>query len=146
MAKTILIGCNLPCGLVVEGLNDKRIHLNGKNTAMIPGAPGLTHVDENEWAYVSAIYADHCAFKANSIFATGSDKVSDIVDLADELKGEKTGFEGLDPDKPEKDLEPYDAKKLAENKVVAAAAGPRKAPVGKGAKAAAIELMAGADS
>lgn len=113
MSKTVLVACKLPCGLVLDGTGgENSIVLNGMNTALLPGAPGLTHVDEDDWLYVKAAYAEHAAFKSNSVFASGSDKVADTMAQAAELRDERTGFEGLDPKSPSARVKPHDEQKL----------------------------------
>lgn len=113
MSKTVLVACKLPCGLVLDGIGgENSIVLNGMNTALLPGAPGLTHVPEHEWSYIQAAYADHAAFKSQSVFASGSDKVADAMAQATELSDERTGFEGLDPKSPSARVKPHDEQKL----------------------------------
>lgn len=137
MSKTVLVGCKLPSGIVLDGPKTP-ILLNGQNTALIPGAPGLTHVEENTWAYLQATYGEHSAFKSNSIFSTGTASVADVSDAADDLAGEKTGFEGLDPENPAKGLIPEDAAKLAKAKSEAKTT--TKKAQSKADRAAAVEL------
>ena len=114
MSKTILVGCRLPAGLVLDGMFvDKPVLLNGTNTTMVQGAPGLTHVDETEWLYLKEQYAKHSAFVSDAVFAfKSSDKVADVLAIAEDLSENKTGFEGLDPNKPAPGLEPEDRAKL----------------------------------
>lgn len=113
MSKTVLIVCKLPNGLVLDGLaGANSIHLNGCNTALVPGAPGLTHIPAEDWAYIKAAYAEHAAFKNNAIFTNETDKVSDALAQADELKDERTGLEGIDPKAPGRNLKPQDENKV----------------------------------
>lgn len=144
MSKTVLIACKLPSGLQLDGINGPVV-LNGQNSTYVPDAPGLTHVDADEWTYLSAQYAEHSAFKSNSIFATGSAKVEDQLALADDLQGEKTGFEGIDPLNPGANLEPQNPsnvdKALNEN---AGKQTPKKALKGAD-KVAALEAAAAKD-
>lgn len=142
MSKTILVGCRLPCGIVLDGAG-KTVELNGANTSYVPGAPGLTHVDAAQWDYIKVAYASHAAFVNESIFATGSDKPADIADAAEDLKDEKTGFEGLDPAKPGVLLKPENEQKLSKALEANAGPAPRKAPQTKADKAAALALATG---
>jgi hypothetical protein len=114
MSKTILVGCRLPSGLTLDGMfPGTRVLLNGTNTSMVQGAPGLTHVDETEWLFLKEQYASHSAFVSDAVFDfKSSDKVADVLAVADDLAGVKTGFEGLDPNKPAPGLEPEDKGKL----------------------------------
>lgn len=139
MSKTVLVVCKLPCGIVLDGTSgENSIELNGCNTALVPGAPGLTHVDETEWLYLKMRYADHAAFKNNSIFTSETDKVADALDMADELKDEKTGLEGIDPNKPGKNLKPQDERKVEEQINQNLGTAPRKNTKGAN-RAAALE-------
>lgn len=108
MSKTILVGCRLPSGLTLDGMfPGTKVTLNGTNTSMVQGAPGLTHVDETEWLFLREQYASHSAFVTDAVFDfKSSDKVADVLAVADDLAGVKTGFEGLDPNKPAPHLEP----------------------------------------
>ncbi len=114
MSKTILVGCRLPSGLTLDGMfPGTHVTLNGTNTSMVQGAPGLTHVDETEWMYLREQYASHSAFVSEAVFDfKSSDKVADVLAVADDLASVKTGFEGLDPNKPAPGLEPEDKAKL----------------------------------
>ncbi len=114
MSKTVLVACKLPSGIELDGTTGV-ILINGTNTAMVPGAPGLTHVEANEWAYLQATYAEHAVFKNNSVFTHGDDNVGNIIAMADELENEKTGLEGLDPTKPGAGLKPEDEGKLKQS-------------------------------
>lgn len=139
MSKTILVGCKLPCGMVLDGLRGQNsVELNGANSTYVPGAPGLTHVDEDEWSYLSAAYASHPAFVNQSIYAHGTDSVADALAIAEELKDETTGFEGIDPHKPDAGLEPMDAAKLDHALQENTGAAPRKKLEGAD-RAAALE-------
>jgi hypothetical protein len=112
MGKTVVIGCKLPHGLSFMGQAGQRIVLNGMNTSAIAGGHGITHVDEDEAAIFFATHKDFGPVKNNAIFYHGTDKVEDVAAMAEELKDEKTGFEGLDPTKPAPGLEIGDGQKL----------------------------------
>lgn len=145
MSKMILVACMLPCGLTVDGLDGQNsLELNGTNTALVPGAPGLTNVDEDEWLYVKAQYASHAAFVNQSIYAHGeSASVADVLAMGEELKDIPTGFEGIDPRKPDENLQPLDDRKLEQSLIEAQATnGPRKQVEGAD-RVAALEAAAG---
>ena len=143
MSKTVLIGCRLPSGIVldVDDAGSQKVELNGLNTSMIAGGVGLTHVDEATWLFLKEKYKSHSAFTSQAVFAhKDSSSVSDVLALAEDLKGEKTGLEGIDPNAPAKGLEPEDKTKLKQelNKNAGVKPAPKKA---KGAQdqAAAVE-------
>lgn len=137
--NTVLIGCKLPHGLVVKGTGGQDIKLNGMNTSLVAGGFGLTHVEEGEAAFVFATYDEHAAFKSKSIFSAGTDTVADIRDMGIDLSELKTGFEGMDPEKPAPGLKaenPDELKKAIET----APHRPAAAPKTKADKAAANAL------
>ena len=137
----VLIGCKLPNGIVLDGMSGP-IALNGANTSRVIGGDlGLTYVDETEAAYLFATYESHSAFQSKSIFTQGGDSVADITAQADDLKDQKTGLEGIDPNAPAANLAPDDATKQALSE---AAANPRPANpvISKEDAAAARELAA----
>lgn len=107
----VVIGCKLPHGIVLEGIGGQ-IELNGMKTSLIPGGFGVTVVDADEAAYLFATYEQHAAFRNNSIFTSENAKTSDLSAIARELEGERTGFEGLNPDAPAPSLQPADEKAL----------------------------------
>lgn len=106
-----LIGCKLPHGITLNGSQDQPIELNGMNKSLVLGGFGLTHVDENEAAFLFATYAEFGPFVSKAIFTYETDSVADLVDMAADLKGEKTGFEPINPDQP------VDPKTAAANKI-----------------------------
>jgi len=136
---TVLIGCKLPHGIVLKGSAGQDIKLNGVNTSLVAGGFGLTHVDDSEWAYLSAIYEDFDPFKSNAIFTHNTAKVADLKAIAAELSDIKTGFEGIDPTAPAAGLKP---EANVEKQLEAAEKAPRptKAPASPADKAAANEL------
>lgn len=138
MSKTVIIGCRLPHGITLQGM-DGPVTLNGQNTALVPGAPGLTHVDESQSAYLFATYEQYAPFQSNAIFTTNTAKVSDAAAMARELEDVQTGFEGVDPDAPAPGVKPEGdvdkAKEVAER-----AGRPSRAPKAAADKAAAGEL------
>lgn len=142
MTKTVLVACKLPAGMILEADGIGQVRLNGANSAYVPGAPGLTHVPEDKWLLLETVYASHSAFTSQAIFATGSDRVADVSAMADELKDERTGFEGLDPQNPATGIKPSEDSASAMAKLIEAntqTATPTKAVEGADA-AAALEL------
>lgn len=136
---TVLIGCKLPHGIVLKGSEGQDIKLNGVNTSLVAGGFGITHVDDSEWAYLSAIYEDFDPFKSQAIFTYETAKVADLKAIAAELSDVKTGFEGIDPTAPAAGLKPEAG---VEKQLEAAERAPRptKAPASAADKAAANEL------
>jgi hypothetical protein len=100
MAKTILIGCRLPNGLVLQvGKNPNRVTIDGVNKSNIIGANFMTtEVDESFWLAWKAENSDFKPLKSGAIFEASSPR--EATDKAKELKGEKTGFEQIDKDGP----------------------------------------------
>lgn len=143
MPKQVLIGCKLPHGITLNGPHGP-VTLNGMNTSRIAGGFGMTTVDGDVAAYLGAVYEDHSAFKSNAVFVSDSYKVAEIAAMARELQDEKTGFEGLDPEKPAPGVQvESDAslkKAIQQNET---APRPVKAPEAPADKAAALELAGG---
>ncbi len=140
MAKTVVIGCKLPHGLTFKGSESQDITLNGMNTALVTGGHGITHVDESEANRFFKVYEDFAPVTSLAIFYNGSAKVSDLAAMGHELRGEKTGFEGLDPAKPAVGLKPEEKQALDDSKI--ATKPPVRAAASKADKDAARELAA----
>lgn len=137
----VLIGCKLPHGIILQGTAGQDVKLNGMNTSLVAGGFGLTNVDEGEAAYLFAQYENFGPFKSNAIFYNNSDSVADVAAMARELEGEKTGFEGMDPDAPANGIKPEDDDKLSKQKeAVERQPRPAMAPASKADKAAAKKL------
>lgn len=95
-ANSVLIGCKLPHGLIIEH-GDKTVTLAGKNSSMIIGGEfGITEVDADFWAAWKETHAEFPALKNCAIFEANDADTLDAV--ASELSGEKTGFEGMAQD------------------------------------------------
>jgi hypothetical protein len=141
--STILIGCKLPHGVKFKGADGEYIHINGLNTCALsgPGVFGITHVDETEWALFVSTHTDFVPLLNNSIFTVGNTSVADIAAMADDLSGEKTGFEGLNPHKPAPNLE-AENKKVVDEALNQTRTSAAKKPRNKADKAAAAELAA----
>lgn len=139
--NTVIIGCKLPHGIDLKGTAGQKITLNGMNTSLIEGGFGITHVDETEAAFLFAEYEDFGPFKSHAIFTNNTDKVADVRDIAIDLNDIKTGFEGMDPDKPAPGMKPEDEKQLEKAKeAVQRAPRPARAPKAAADKVAANEL------
>lgn len=137
----VIVGCKIPSGLILDG-SAGRVTLNGTNTSLIDGGVGLTHVDATEWLYLSQVYATHSAFVGGAVFSyKDSDKVADVLAIAEDLADEKTGFEGLDPNAPAAGLKPEDPVKLKQelNKNTGPKAPAKVAKLSAADKAAALE-------
>lgn len=106
MSNKVLIGCKLPNGVVLHGTMNQPIHINGMNTSLIAGGYGITTVDAHEWDYIKVHYSDYAPLMNNAIFGHGTANVNDVIDLAADLRDEKTGLEGMDPTNPRRHLPP----------------------------------------
>lgn len=144
MSKTILIACKLPHGLALQGMGGESdvVKLNGANSAMVDGAPGLTHVEETQAQYLMSAYAEHSAFKNNAVYSYGTDSVSDITDMTGDLADNKTGLEGLDANKPAPGLLADDPKALEKARAEAERKPRPTKGVAKADKAAAAQIAA----
>ncbi len=136
---TILIGCKLPHGVKFKGSDGEYIVINGMNTSLIADAPGLTHIDESEWSRFVATHEDFQPLISQAIFTFGTNKVADIAAMTNELASERTGFEGLNPEKPAPNLVPENPKALKEA-LNDKRANRTHVPKTKADKAAALEL------
>ena len=136
---TVLIGCKLPHGIVLKGSAGQDIKLNGVNTSLVAGGFGITHVEENEAAYLFAVYEDFAPVKSQAIFTHETAKVADLKALAADLSSVPTGFEGIDPTAPAAGLKP-EANVDKQLEAAEKAPRPTKAPASPADKAAANEL------
>lgn len=109
----IVVGCKLPHGLVLHlpGM-EQTVTLRGLNAAKVIGGYGLTRgVSEDFFDAWLAIHRDHPAVRNGLIFKQSD--ASRATDQAKEQSGVKSGFEGIDPEKPgrllERDLRPGEA-------------------------------------
>ena len=96
MAKTVIIGCKLPHGIILEHPLDpsKSVKLAGRHASPIIGAThSTTEVDADLWETWKAVHANFAPLKAKAIFEAKS--AGDASAIASELKDEKTGFEGM---------------------------------------------------
>lgn len=94
--KTLVIGCKLPHGLVIEHPSDpsKTVVLAGLNKALVIGAThATTEVDDEFWQAWKAAHKDFPALRSGAIFEAKS--TADAAAQAKELADEKTGFEPM---------------------------------------------------
>lgn len=108
----VTVACKLPNGVIMDIPGAKEpVVLNGANHPEAIAGHGLTEVDADFWEAWSKLYADFQPLKKEMIFAQGSERSA--TSKAKERKDEKSGLEGLDPDKPAPNVEPenYEGKK-----------------------------------
>lgn len=101
--STVTVACKLPNGLILDIPGAKSITLMGSNHPDAIAGHGLTEVDAAFWEAWTKLYPDFQPLKKELIFAQSGERSA--VSKAKERKGEKSGLEGLDPDKPGKGLE-----------------------------------------
>ena len=90
MAKTVLIGCKLPNGIILE-VGDQQVELNGLNKCAIIGAThGSTNVDADFWAAWKTQNSTFSALKNGAIFEASSESEA-------AAKVKDTGKTGLEP-------------------------------------------------
>jgi hypothetical protein len=113
----VIVMCKTPSGLVLDlGDSDARkVRLNGANHPDAVDGAGLTVVDKSFWDTWHTQFKGYPPLETGLIWA--ADKEDAAKDAAKELKDEKTGFEGLNPEKPGPEVEPTDEQKkeLAKN-------------------------------
>lgn len=97
MAGTVTVGCKLPNGLHLDH-NGKRVTLNGTNSGNLIGGHGLTVVDKDFFDAWLAGHKDYAPVKAGLIFAHANENNARAE--AKEKEKNKSGLEGLDPEKP----------------------------------------------
>ena len=93
---SVTIGCKLPHGIVLDHPLDpsKKVELRGKNRSLIIGAEyGTTEVDGEFWETWSTVHKDFPAVRSGAIFEARN--ATELVAVAKELEGEKTGFEAM---------------------------------------------------
>lgn len=100
---TVIVGCKLPCGLVISH-GGKSVELKGSRESKILNGFGMTPgVDAEFFEAWKKVHKNMPYVKNELIFAYADERSA--ADMADERIKEKTGMEGLNPDKPGKDLE-----------------------------------------
>ena len=101
---TVTVGCKLPHGLHLD-INGKRVTLAGTNASSVIGGHGITeNVDKEFFDKWMSLNKDSAAVKNGLIFS--NEKTQNVKAEAKEKKGNKNGFEGLDPTKPGPGIEP----------------------------------------
>ncbi|WP_096978830.1 hypothetical protein [Escherichia coli] len=98
MAETIVVGCKLPNGLIIEQ-DGYTVTLNGANAANVIGGYGLTDgVDKEAFEKWLEVHKEQPYVKNELVFAQS--KAASARDKARENTKVKTGLEGLLQDKP----------------------------------------------
>ncbi|WP_424624448.1 hypothetical protein [Achromobacter marplatensis] len=109
---TVTVACKLPNGLVLDlpGV-EKKFTLNGSHHREAVAGHGMTEVDDEFWAKWSELHKDFEPVKKELVFA--QKRKSSAAAKAEEQKGNKSGLEGIDPEKPAPGIEPvnYEGKK-----------------------------------
>lgn len=104
MAATVVVGCKLPHGLIIQHAG-RKVVLAGSNAEGAIGGYGLTRGVDKE--FFEGWLKDHASFEPvakDLVFAVGQESAA--RGTASERKGEKNGFEPLDPTNPGARLKP----------------------------------------
>lgn len=108
MAETIVVGCKLPNGLVVEQ-DGYTVTLNGANSSNVVGGYGLTEgVEKDAFEKWLEVHKNQLYVKNELVFAQA--KANSAQSKANENASVKTGLEGLPQDKPMQGIEKADGK------------------------------------
>ncbi|EOC0832052.1 hypothetical protein [Cronobacter sakazakii] len=108
MAETIVVGCKLPNGLVVEQ-DGYTVTLNGSNSSNVVGGYGLTDgVDKDAFEKWLEVHKNQPYVKNELVFAQA--KANSAQSKATENASIKSGLEGLPQDKPAPGIEKADGK------------------------------------
>ncbi|ELY2788730.1 hypothetical protein SMC59_003189 [Cronobacter sakazakii] len=108
MAETIVVGCKLPNGLVVEQ-EGYTVTLNGANSSNVVGGYGLTEgVDKDAFEKWMEVHKNQPYVKNELVFAQA--KANSAQSKATENASVKSGLEGLPQDKPAPGIEKADGK------------------------------------
>ncbi|ELY4670902.1 hypothetical protein ACOJBQ_003914 [Cronobacter muytjensii] len=108
MAETIVVGCKLPNGLVVEQ-DGYTVTLNGANSSNVFGGYGLTEgVDKDAFEKWMEVHKNQPYVKNELVFAQA--KSNSAQSKANENASVKSGLEGLPQDKPAPGIEKADGK------------------------------------
>jgi len=103
MAKSIVVGCKLPHGIIIEHPANaaQKVELKGANSTVIIGAQyGTTQVDEEFWTQWGAANKDFPALKSGAIFVAKNN--NEVAAIAEEFKDRETGFEPMSTDGKDK--------------------------------------------
>lgn len=104
MAGTVTVGCKLPQGLEIQ-VGDKTAVLNGLNQSAIIGGHGITEgVDKELFDAWMIQRKDSAVVKNGFVFA--HEKLASAQAEARNRQSNKTGLEGLDPNKPAPGIKP----------------------------------------
>ena len=93
---TVLVGCKLPNGVVLEHPGDplNKVILSGRNKSpIVGGSYGTTEVDAGFWAAWIDANKAFLPVKAGAIFEART--IDELKGKAADLKDEKSGFEAL---------------------------------------------------
>ncbi|ELY5940591.1 hypothetical protein [Cronobacter malonaticus] len=108
MAETIVVGCKLPNGLVVEQ-DGYTVTLSGSNSSNVVGGYGLTEgVDKDAFEKWMEVHKNQPYVKNELVFAQA--KANSAQSKANENASVKSGLEGLPQDKPAPGIEKADGK------------------------------------
>lgn len=93
MSKSIVIGCRLPNGIILD-LNNNTVEIAGLNKAVIIGADHVTtEIDADFWDAWKAKNSGFAPLVSGSLFEAKSQ--GEASAKAKELKTKKTGFEKM---------------------------------------------------
>lgn len=123
-SNTVVVGCKLPNGLIVDlcdpGVNEhgqkimiprrQPVTFKGANSSNIVGGFGLTDVDADFWEAWVKQNAKFPALVNGLIFA--QERRDRAADNAMDHADAKSGFEGINPDRPGKGVERVPKKDL----------------------------------
>jgi hypothetical protein len=101
MSGTVIIGCRLPSGILLELANGQKFELAGQRQTqerspvilLTADDYGITEVDADFWTQWKKEYAGFQPLTSGAIFEAKNDK--DAKAIAKELRNEKTGHEPL---------------------------------------------------
>jgi hypothetical protein len=99
-AKTLIVGCKLPNGLILEmgrygDTRYQKVEVKGANSAKVAGGYGLTPVDAEFWAAWLKKHAHLDCVTKGHVFAHSTE--ASAISHATERAELKTGLERLDP-------------------------------------------------
>lgn len=93
MSKTVVVGCKLPNGLVIN-YGGTNATLAGTNSSLIEGGHGLTTVDKDFWDLWLSEHKDYAPVAKGLIFA--HEKEVNAKAEAKEKAKNKNGFEAAE--------------------------------------------------
>ncbi len=95
---TVIIGCKIPNGLIME-VNGTKVQILGSHKAGVIGGYGRTSVDGDFAETWFKLHAGHPAVVKGIIFKADTPKAAE--DVAKQTATVRSGLEGLDPENPE---------------------------------------------